>query len=150
MSKEQRAISQINLIARRFDETLKFYRLLGLGIPPPMTQPPGALHAPTKLTGGFEFEIDNEYLARIYNAAWRRPGGSSSLLISVSVGTREEVDATYAKLIAAGYESRQSPYDAFWGSRFAIIADPEGNDVGVMSPVDENLKSWPPVDSPNS
>jgi len=148
MGKEQRAVFQINLIARRFDETLRFYRLLGLDIPPPMTQSPGALHAPANLDGGFEFEIDNEYLARIYSAAWRRSEGSNSLLISMSVRSREEVDALYAKLIAGGYEGRQPPYDAFWGSRFAIVADPEGNDVGLMSPAEESFKSWPPVDSP--
>jgi predicted lactoylglutathione lyase len=148
MSTKQRTISQINLVARRFDETLKFYRLLGLDIPAPMTQPPGSLHAPADLASGFEFQVDNEHHARIYNAAWRRPTASSSLLLSVSVGSREEVDSTYAKLIAAGYEGRQPPYDAFWGSRFAIVADPEGNDVGLMSPAERRFEFWPPVDSP--
>ena len=129
MSKKQRTISQINLVARRFDETIKFYRLLGLDIPAPMTQPPGSLHAPANLASEFEFQMDNEHHARIYNAAWRRPTGSSSLLLSVSVASRQEVDSTYAKLIAAGYEGRQPPYDAFWGSRFAIVADPEGTTI---------------------
>jgi hypothetical protein len=148
MSTKARTISQINLVARRFDETLIFYRLLGLDIPAPMTQPPGSLHAPANLASEFEFQMDNEHHARIYNAAWRRPTGSSSLLLSVSVGSREEVDSTYAKLIAAGYEGRQPPYDAFWGSRFAIVADPEGNDVGLTSPAERRFEFWPPVDSP--
>lgn len=108
MSEKRRTISRINLVARRFDETVKFYRLLGLEIPEPMTQPPGALHAPANLPSGLEFEIDNEYLARMYNAAWRRPTGSSSVLLSVALGSREEVDATYGKLIAARYEGRQA------------------------------------------
>lgn len=113
-----------------------------------MTEPPGALHAPANMAGGLEFELDNVYLARIYNAAWRRPAGSGSLLLSVSMESRNEVDRTYADLIAAGYAGRQPPYDAFWGSRFAIVADPEGNDVGLMSPPEERLRRWPPVDSP--
>jgi uncharacterized glyoxalase superfamily protein PhnB len=149
MSTKPRAISQINLVAKHFDETLKFYRLLGLDIPAPMTQPPGSLHAPANLANGFEFQLDNEHHARIYSAAWRRPHGSSSLLLSVFVDSREEVDSTYAKLIGAGYEGRQPPYDAFWGSRFAIVADPEGNDVGLMSPGERRFEFWPPVDSPS-
>jgi uncharacterized glyoxalase superfamily protein PhnB len=149
MSTKPRAISQINLVAKHFDETLKFYRLLGLDIPAPMTQPPGSLHAPANLANGFEFQLDNEHHARIYSAAWRRPHGSSSLLLSVFVDSREEVDSTYAKLIGAGYEGRQPPYDAFWGSRFAIVADPEGNDVGLMSPGESRFEFWPPVDSPS-
>ena len=92
--------------------------------------------------------MDNEHHARIYNAAWRDPAGSSSLLLSVSVGSREEVDSTYVKLVAAGYQGRQPPYDAFWGSRFAIVADPEGNDVGLMSPAEGRFEFWPPADSP--
>lgn len=149
MSTKPRSISQINLVAKHFDETLKFYRLLGLDIPAPMTQPPGSLHAPANLANGFEFQLDNEHHARIYSAAWRRPTGSSSLLLSVFVDSREEVDSTYAKLIGAGYEGRQPPYDAFWGSRFAIVADPEGNDVGLMSPGERRFEFWPPVDSPS-
>jgi len=148
MSTKPRSISQINLVARHFDETLKFYRLLGLDIPAPMSQPPGSLHAPSNLENGFEFQIDNEHHARIYNAGWRRPTGSSSLLLTVYVENREDVDSTYVKLIAAGYEGRQEPFDAFWGARFAIVADPEGNDVGLMSPAESRFEFWPPVDAP--
>ena len=148
MNERRRAVTQINVVAKRFEETLKFYRLLGLDIPEPINQPPGALHAPANVNTGVEFEIDNESLARIYNAGWRDPTGSSSLLLIVSFENREEVDAAYSTLVAAGYEVRQPVYDAFWGSRFAIVADPEGNAVGLMSPAEEKFRSWPPKDSP--
>lgn len=148
MIKKRPTISQLNLVAKRFDETLRFYRMIGLDIPEPKTEPPGALHAPANINTGIAFAIDNEQLARIYNAAWRGSSESNSLLTSISLESREDVDTTYAKLMEAGYEGRQPPYDAFWGSRFAIVADPEGNDVGLMSPADDNFKSWPPTDSP--
>ena len=93
-------------------------------------------------------EFDNVPLARIYNAAWRQPGGSSHALIGFSVPTREVVDERYADLVAAGYEGRQPPYDTFWGARYAVVADPDGNDVGIMSPLDESRRSWPPKESP--
>jgi len=146
---KQRAVMQVNIVAERFDETLRFYRLLGLEIPDPMTEPPGALHTPATTSTGVAFELDNVHLARIYNASWRQPSGGTSVLLTVSVGSREEVDATYARLIAAAYQGRQPPYDAFWGSRFAIVADPEGNDVGLASPSEKQYESWPPVDSPS-
>jgi uncharacterized glyoxalase superfamily protein PhnB len=47
-----------------------------------------------------------------------------------------------------GYLGRQPPFDAFWGARYAIVADPDGNDVGLMSPVDESRRTWPPEESP--
>ena len=42
----------------------------------------------------------------------------------------------------------QPPFDAFWGARYAIVADPDGNDVGLMSPIDESRRTWPPAESP--
>ena len=148
MSDPEVSISQINIIAKQFDATVKFYRMLGLDIPEPMAQPPGALHAPARSGSGVLFEIDNEYLARMYNASLRSKSSTSSAIIGLAFHSREQVNFMYAKLVAAGYEGRQPPFDAFWGSRYAILADPEGNDVGLMSPAEDGFKSWPPVDSP--
>jgi uncharacterized glyoxalase superfamily protein PhnB len=64
--------------------------------------------------------------------------------------TRAAVDQRYAELTAAGYASRQCPFDAFWGQRYAIVTDPDGHDVGLMSPLDETRRTWPPVASPDS
>jgi uncharacterized glyoxalase superfamily protein PhnB len=69
-------------------------------------------------------------------------------VIGFSVDTRDHVDRIHAALVAAGHESRQVPYDAFWGARYAIVADPDGNDVGIMSPMDDTMRSWPPTPSP--
>jgi uncharacterized glyoxalase superfamily protein PhnB len=97
---------------------------------------------------GVVFEVDNQALAKIYNAGWRRPEGSSPAVIGFSFPTREAVDKCYAELIEADYEGRQPPFDAFWGARYAIVADPDGNDVGLMSPIEEQRKTWPPIESP--
>ena len=40
------------------------------------------------------------------------------------------------RLIAAGHTALQPPYDAFWGARYAIVEDPDGNAVGLMGPID--------------
>jgi uncharacterized glyoxalase superfamily protein PhnB len=101
------------------------------------------------LPNGFTLDFDNEKLASVYNAAWRQTGGSSRALIGFGVATRDEVDARYAELVAAGYEGRQVPYDTFFGARYAVVADPDGNDVGIMSPQDDAKRSWPPANSPD-
>ena len=141
-------LSQLNLVARDFDATRAFYCRLGVNVPAGVTMPDGSRHAEATLANGFVLEFDDLALARTYNAAWRRPGGSSRALIGFSVPTREAVDARYADLIAAGYEGRQPPYDTFWGARYAVVADPDGNDVGIMSPLDPSRRSWPPQESP--
>ena len=46
-------------------------------------------------------------------------------------------------MIGAGYRGLQEPHDAFWGARYAIIEDPDGIAVGLISPVSPE-KSQPP------
>jgi hypothetical protein len=55
----------------------------------------------------------------------------------------------YAALTAAGYAGRQPPFDALRGARWAIVADPDGNDIGLMSPIGESRRTWPPEQSPD-
>ena len=148
MSEAPPVLNQLNLVARDFDATRAFYCLLGVNVPAGVTMPDGSRHAETTLANGFVLEFDNAILARVYNAAWRRTGGSSRALIGFSVASREAVDRLYRKLTAAGHEGRQPPYDTFWGARYAVVADPDGNDVGLMSPLDDASRSWPPRESP--
>ena len=71
------------------------------------------------------------------------PGGPG-VVIGFKVDRREEVDELVAALAADGVPVQQEPYDAFWGARYAIVSDPDGNGVGVMSPVDPARSSQPP------
>ena len=61
-----------------------------------------------------------------------------------STASRDAVDERYAELVAAGHPGRQPPYDTFWGARYAVVEDPDGNPVGLMSPVDPARRSAPP------
>ena len=117
-------------------------------VPDTFASPDGIRHAELAMEGGVTFELDNLPLARVYNAAWRRPAGGSRALLGFRVVSREAVDARYAELVAAGYEGRQPPYDTFWGARYAVVADPNGNDVGILSALDDARRSWPPKESP--
>lgn len=142
-------LNQLNIVAKDFDATIEFYRRLGVSVTEASEAANGTRHARASLPDGFDLEFDNGALARIYNAAWRRSEGSSRVLIGFSLATREAVDQRYAELVSMGYEGRQPPYDAFWGARYAVVADPDGNDVGLMSPLEESRRIWPPAESPS-
>jgi hypothetical protein len=58
-----------------------------------------------------------------------------------------EIDASVA-FSAAGYRAQQAPYDAFWGARYAIVEDPDGNAIGLMGPADADSRYWPPTTPP--
>jgi uncharacterized glyoxalase superfamily protein PhnB len=140
-------LKKINIVAEHYDETVEFYRLLGLNIPEVLAHHAQTKHAPAVMEDG-SFAIDNPDLANVYNAGWRK-GDRNSVLLTAEVSSRNDVDQTFNSLIAAGHIAVQVPYDAFWGARYAIVMDPEGNWVGIESPMDETKRSWPPKNSPD-
>ena len=142
-------LDQLNLVASDVEASIEFYRRLGLDVPDGAAHD-GIRHADVEMPGGIDFAIDNETLARVYNAEWRRPEGGKRALIGFSVASRAAVDEKYTELTSFGYRGLQAPYDAFWGSRYAIVADPDGNEVGLMSPPDDDKRSFPPAQSPDA
>ena len=100
------------------------------------------------MPGGFSLELDTAESARLWHTGWRADPASATVVLGFVLPTRQAVDDRYAGLTSAGYQGRQPPFDAFWGARYAIVADPDGYDVGLMSPVKESRRTWPPRQSP--
>jgi catechol 2,3-dioxygenase-like lactoylglutathione lyase family enzyme len=137
-------LNQLNLVVRDMEASVAFYRRLGLEI----DVAPDAQHASARTPTGVSLELDAEGFVSIWDSGWKGGTGGSSLL-GFGVDSREAVDDLYAELTAAGYPAQQRPYDAFWGARYAIVEDPDGNPVGIMSPAEEGRKSWPPQPPPS-
>ena len=144
MSEAIPVLGQLNLVVSDMEATLAFYRLLGLDIPTNAGRTGGGHHVEVALSNGFVLEFDSSELAKSYNAGSRPPGGGGAV-IGFSVPSREAVDACYARLIEAGHAGMQEPYDTFWGARYAVVADPDGHHVGIMSPLDPARRSAPPA-----
>lgn len=129
---------QFNLVVSNMEATVAFYRRLGLTIPD--TDPAfQAHHRSAQAEGGIDLDFDSTAFARHWDKGWR--GGMGAL--GFKVDSREAVDQIYADLTAAGYRGQQSPFDAFWGARYAIVEDPDGNPVGIMSPIEPERRSEP-------
>jgi catechol 2,3-dioxygenase-like lactoylglutathione lyase family enzyme len=132
------AFSQLNLVVSDMEETVAFWRRLGLS--PEVT--PGDAHATADLPGGLHIEWDTaEFAAQWDSGSDGAVGGST--VFGFAVATRGDVDDLYRQLTSAGYRGRQVPYDAFWGSRYAIVEDPDGHPVGLMSPMEDEYRSSP-------
>lgn len=149
MSEQPPKLAQLNLLVEDMAASLDFYRRLGVVAANEESGP----HAELSLPGGFSLELDTVESARLWHAGVRADpasGRGARVVIGFSLHSREAVDTAYAELTAAGYQGRQPPFDAFWGGRYAIVADPSGNDVGLMSPIDDSMRSWswPPQESP--
>jgi catechol 2,3-dioxygenase-like lactoylglutathione lyase family enzyme len=133
-------LDQVNLVVTDMPATVEFYRALGLdlGEDAPWTDH----HRPARAGGGLDMDFDSTAFAAIWCQGW--PSGRPGVVIGFKVAEREDVDAIYESMTSAGYDGRQPPYDAFWGARFAVLADPDGNGVGIMSPVEPERRTPPP------
>ena len=134
-------LNQLNLIVRDMAASAAFYRRLGVDLPEN-----AAVHAEAGF-GGVTFELDDADSARWWHAGWRAAPGPR-LVLTFRVDSRDEVDSLYESLTGDGYAGIQPPFDAFFGSRYAIVADPDGNDVALMSAPDPARRQWPPTEAP--
>jgi catechol 2,3-dioxygenase-like lactoylglutathione lyase family enzyme len=140
-------LHMLNVVVRDMAASVDFYRRLGV-VPPDDVDTSGP-HVQLRMPSGFSLELDTAESARLWHAGWRAEPGSAAVVIVFSLPSRDAVDDRYGDLTTAGFVGRQPPFDAFWGARYAIVADPDGNDVGLMSPVDESRRTWPPTESPS-
>ena len=96
------------------------------------------------MPGGFTLELDSVPFAKRWDVGWRGGQGPGRSVIGFAVASRAAVDDLYAELTGAGCFGQQPPHDAFWGARHAVVEDPDGNPVGLMSPVDPTRRITPP------
>ena len=140
MSDERPVLDQVNLVVADTEAAAAFYALLGLRLEP--MPPEWAPHHRNMTSGGADLDLDSPTFAAVWNAGWRP--GATGVVLGFRVATREAVDELYDELVAAGHRGQQPPYDAFWGSRFAVVEDPDGNAVGLLSPPDDEHRTAPP------
>ena len=140
-------LNQLDLVVRDMEATIAFYRALGVVIPEGAIwrTPTGVHHVDLTMPGGFIVHFDSAKLARVYNRGWREPSGNGSRsVLSFKVPSREDVDRIHDKLAGLGHRTSQPPFDAFWGARYAIVEDPDGNHIGIMSASDPAKRTGGP------
>jgi catechol 2,3-dioxygenase-like lactoylglutathione lyase family enzyme len=140
MTDEKPTLTQLNILVRDMAATVAFYRRLGIEIP--TTGPVwDDDHRVADTSGGPDLEFDSRRFAR----KWAADGSDAGIVLGFGVSSRQAVDRLYDDLIGAGHVGRRPPHDAFWGARYAIVEDPDGNPVGLMSPIDHAHASAPPA-----
>jgi catechol 2,3-dioxygenase-like lactoylglutathione lyase family enzyme len=133
-------IDQFNVVVGDMDASVAFYRMVGFEIPEG-DEVWDAHHQSATVPGGIDLDLDSTQFATKWDPGWR--GGMG--VLGVKVSSREAVDDRYEALTRAGHRSQLAPMDAFWGARYAVVEDPDGNPVGIMSPVDPAMRSEPPT-----
>jgi catechol 2,3-dioxygenase-like lactoylglutathione lyase family enzyme len=139
-------LDQVNLVVHDVPASRAFYARLGLDFGDGGDPAWAAHHVSVRQgpTVPLDIDLDSETFAGRWDSGW--PGGSGAIL-GFKVDSRDEVDTLVASLAADGVPVQQAPYDAFWGARYAVVSDPDGNGVGIMSPLDPARRSDEPPPS---
>jgi catechol 2,3-dioxygenase-like lactoylglutathione lyase family enzyme len=122
----------LGLAVRDMAVSLAFYRRLGLEIPDGAESED---HVEATLAGGLRVAWDTHDVMRSFDPEWKPAEGGAPISLAFLVDSPAEVDSLYAELTSAGYEGHLAPWDAFWGQRYAILRDPDGNDVALFAPL---------------
>jgi len=118
----------VGIIVRDMAKSLAFYRLLGVDIPLEADTEP---HVEVTLPGGFRIAWDTHELIESVYGEWPEPHGHRMVLAFLCQNP-EEVDNLYTQVTAAGHQGYKPPWDAFWGQRYAVVIDPDGNLIDLF------------------
>jgi uncharacterized glyoxalase superfamily protein PhnB len=125
------ALAAIGIVTANIPESCRFYRELGLDVPEPAG---GEDHFDFELPNGLRLMWDTEALIRKLDPEWQRPEGQATTP-AFECADAADVDATYRRLLEAGFTGKTEPFDAFWGQRYAHVVDPDGNVVDLFAPL---------------
>lgn len=124
-------LDAIGIVVTDMAASLAFYRELGLDI---REGADGQPHVEANLPGGLRVMWDTVDTILSFDPDWRPPTGGSRMGLAFLCDGPAEVDATYQRLVDLGYHGHKAPWDAVWGQRYAVVDDPDGNDVSLFAP----------------
>lgn len=119
----------MGIVVHDMAKALAFYRLLGLDIPP---EADAEQHVEIRTEGGFRIAWDTVDLIRSIHPDWVEPVGHR-MSLAFLCDSAGEVDVLYQRVTEAGAHGCKPPWDAFWGQRYAVVVDPDGNLVDLFA-----------------
>ena len=112
-------ISAVTLATHDMRRAVRFYRLLDLPI----------------VHGGEEATFTSFRAGENYLNLTLQPAGVQWSWWGRLIFYRADVDALYARLVAAGLRPEAAPRDAAWGERFFHVTDPDGHEISFACPI---------------
>jgi uncharacterized glyoxalase superfamily protein PhnB len=119
-------LNAIGIVSADLARSIAFYDLLGVEFPADEG------HIEATLPNGIRLMLDSEEVIRSFWPDWSRATGNQ-LALAFQCERPAEVDELYARVVGAGFHGEKEPWDAFWGQRYAQLADPDGVPVDLFA-----------------
>jgi catechol 2,3-dioxygenase-like lactoylglutathione lyase family enzyme len=121
-------LNALGIVVSDMARSIAFYRAVGLDVP----ETPDEGHVDAFLPNGVRFMLDSEETVKSFRPDWERQAGNQ-LALAFECASPAEVDEIYARVTGAGFHGEKEPWDAFWGQRYAQLADPDGVPVDLYA-----------------
>lgn len=141
------ALTQVDVVSEDAQAVLAFYRRAGIEIPDEKVWRHGGRvhHVSVAFASGVELSLSSAALTTAYAPSWSNPAGP---IVILNAASGLDVDERFAALVSGGAPVVAPPFDAFWGSRYAIVRDPAGSAVGIMGPAEREHTAPPGFEGP--
>lgn len=122
-------LDAVAVATTNMSRAIEFYTCLGFDFPDNIADQPHV--EPITAPGDIRLMIDTAELMETLIGAPPKPSNHSHF--AMLCDTPADVDLVAKQIADAGFEIRKSPWDAFWGQRYAIVADPDGYQIDLFA-----------------
>lgn len=122
-------LDAVGVTARDMKRSVEFYSLLGFEFG--AVDLDAAHVEPVRRDGEPRLMIDSFELAN--DLLGKGPEPSNHSHFAMACAEAAEVDQVTARVRAGGFRVVREPWDAFWGQRYAIVADPDGYQIDLFA-----------------
>lgn len=122
--------SALEIVAADMAPSLAFYRRLGFEL---LAEADSEPHVEHMLPGGTKIMWDTAEMVASFTPDFEPPSGPPRISLAFDCGSPTGVDEAYASLTDADRDGGTKPWDAFWGQRYAVVHDPDGNPVDLYA-----------------
>lgn len=125
-------LDMVGIVVSEMAKAIEFYKVLGFSVIGDPNQPYVEL-----ANQGVRISLNTrEMITGIYG--FEPESNGDKIELAFLCETVAEVDQVTARIKTAGYEIFKEPWDAFWGQRYAIIKDLDGNLLSLFANLETN------------
>jgi catechol 2,3-dioxygenase-like lactoylglutathione lyase family enzyme len=121
-------LDAIGIVSSDPARSVAFYKLLGVEL----VQYQDSGHYEAKAANGMRVLMDTIDVIKSFDPSFEKKPGTG-VTICFKLDSAKAVDELHAKIAAAGHRTIKAPWDAFWGQRYACVADPDGNQIDLFA-----------------
>lgn len=121
-------LDMVGIVVKDMRKALDFYRVLGLDIP---SEADNEGHVEV-VQAGFRLAFDMQETIKDVYGGWEEPKGHR-IELAFQCDSPHAADELYERIVELGHGGHRKPWDAFWGQRYAIVEDPDGNLISLFA-----------------